>query len=137
MRKYMTTFIMILLCLCTLCVSTISVFAIDDAEIKQDGNRIRVSNGGSYKIDSEKEKDVSKINTLLNNYKETITFIGGLATMTMIVLFMKHFIKLAVLGTEHWAIKRNSIMALLWSGLAAALLGGATTVFAISYNLFK
>ena len=57
--------------------------------------------------------------------------------MTMVAIFMKHCIKLATLGTEHWALKRNSIVGLMWSGIAAALLGGSTIFFAITYNLFK
>ena len=67
MRKYMTTFIMILLCLCTLCVSTISVFAIDSPDISYSDNKIVVKNATDYKIDNAKARDVEKISTQLNN----------------------------------------------------------------------
>lgn len=121
-----------------ICFTPITSFAINDATINQTGNAITVENDGSrVNADNNRQQDVKAVTKLLENYKVSITFIGGLATMTMVLIFMKHFIKLGVLGTEHWALKRNSIMALLWSGLAAALLGAATTIFAISYNLFK
>lgn len=114
----------------------IHIFAIDNTNITVNNNSISISGNGSYTPDKGRQKDVEKMDSILEKYKEAITFVGGLATITMIVIFMKHCIKLGVLGTEHWALKRNSIMALLWYGLAAALLGGMTLVFAISYNLF-
>lgn len=111
--------------------------AINDATVTENGNSITVTGGEVTDIEENKKDAVNKITEKLESYKTTITFIGGIATMTMIVVFIRHFIKLGTLGTEHWALKRNSIMALLWSGLAAALLGASTTIFAISYNIFK
>ena len=118
----------------------ISAFAIDDTNVTLSGNSITVGNNfGENKedIDKGKKNDLKEVDNKLEKYKEAITFASGLATITMVLIFMRHCIKLGVLGTEHWALKRNSIMGLLWSGLAAALLGGMTLFFAISYNLFK
>ena len=118
----------------------ISVFAIDDTNVTLSGNSITVGNNfGENKEDMEKGKqnDLKEVDNKLGKYRDAIIFISGLATITMVLIFMRHCIKLGVLGTEHWALKRNSIMGLLWSGLAVALLGGMTLFFAISYNLFK
>ena len=118
----------------------ISAFAIDDTNVTLSGNSITVGNNfGENKedIDKGKKNDLKEVDNKLEKYKEAITFASGLATITMVLIFMRHCIKLGVLGTEHWALKRNSIMGLLWSGLAVALLGGMTLFFAISYNLFK
>ena len=128
------------MCMIILMVFVIPIqsFAINDTTVTNDGNALSVTKDNHLQtIDSNQEHDVQEITNLLEKYKVSITFLGGLATMTMVLIFMRHFIKLGVLGTEHWALKRNSIMSLLWSGLAAALLGAATTIFAISYNLFK
>lgn len=118
----------------------ISAFAIDDTNITLSGGGISVGNNfGENKDDMGKGKqnDLKEVDNKLGKYRDAIIFISGLATITMVLIFMRHCIKLGVLGTEHWALKRNSIMGLLWSGLAAALLGGMTLFFAISYNLFK
>jgi len=101
------------------------------------GNSILIKKNSKYDSDKEKNKDLSKIDEIFEKYKTAITVVGVLATITMVAIFMRHCIKLGVLGTEHWALKRNSIMSLLWSGLAAVLLGGSTLFFAIAYNLFK
>lgn len=122
---------------CILFLFPIYSYAISDTTIKESNGAISISNNERYHVDDGKEKDLKQVDSKLEKYKEAITFVGGLATITMVLIFMKHCIKLGVLGTEHWALKRNSIMALLWSGLAAALLGSSTLWFAIAYNLFK
>ena len=118
----------------------ISAFAIDDTNITLSGGAISVGNNfGENKDDMGKGKqnDLKEVDNKLGKYRDAIIFTSGLATITMVLIFMRHCIKLGVLGTEHWAIKRNSIMSLLWSGFAAALLGSMTTIFVITYKLFQ
>lgn len=98
---------------------------------------ITVGGGGDYNISDATADEKKEIDKKMTKFQSSILFVSGLATISMIAIFMKHCIKLGVLGTEHWVLKRNSIMALLWSGLAAALLSGMTLFFAISYNLFR
>ena len=139
MTKKITIFVILFLFLSLFC--QIQTFAISDpSDVKTSGNQIVVGENGEntrYDIDKDKDKDIDQFNKKLEDYNAVITFIGGIATMTMVAIFMKHCIKLATLGTEHWALKRNSIVGLMWSGIAAALLGGSTIFFAITYNLFK
>ena len=119
----------------------LNVFAIPDRTVENTGDKLRITSGkhgSSTKYDMNNEKkETDKMGKQIKKYQELAAFFGGLATITMVGIFMRHCIKLAVLGTEHWAIKRNSIMSLLWSGLAAALLGSMTTLFVITYRLFQ
>lgn len=134
MRKSLITLCAVFITLASFL--SINSSAIGQYNIKLNGNGIEVD---SYGYDEEKSQkdDLKVITSKIEEYKEVITFLGGLATITMVAIFIKHFIKLGVLGTEHWAVKRSSIMGLLWSGIAAILLGSSTLVFAISYNLFN
>lgn len=137
MNRKSKTIILFMTLLMLLC-SIIPVTAISTTiEPEMIGNSILIKKNSKYDSDKEKNKDLSKIDEIFEKYKTVITVVGVLATITMVAIFMRHCIKLGVLGTEHWALKRNSIMSLLWSGLAAVLLGGSTLFFAIAYNLFK
>lgn len=137
MNRKSKTIILFMTLLMLLC-SIIPVTAISTTiEPEMIGNSILIKKNSKYDSDKEKNKDLSKIDKIFEKYKTAITVVGVLATITMVAIFMRHCIKLGVLGTEHWALKRNSIMSLLWSGLAAVLLGGSTLFFAIAYNLFK
>jgi len=137
MNRKSKTIILFMTLLMLLC-SIIPVTAISTTiEPEMIGNSILIKKNSKYDSDKEKNKDLSKIDEIFEKYKTAITVVGVLATITMVAIFMRHCIKLGVLGTEHWALKRNSIMSLLWSGLAAVLLGGSTLFFAIAYNLFK
>lgn len=137
MNRKSKTIILFMTLLMLLC-SIIPVTAISTTiEPEMIGNSILIKKNSKYDSDKEKNKDLSKIDEIFEKYKTVITVVGVLATITMVAIFMRHCIKLGVLGTEHWALKRNSIMSLLWSGLAAVLLGGSTLFFAITYNLFK
>ena len=137
MNRKSKTIILFMTLLMLLC-SIIPVTAISTTiEPEMIGNSILIKKNSKYDSDKEKNKDLSKIDEIFEKYKTAITVVGVLATITMVAIFMRHCIKLGVLGTEHWALKRNSIMSLLWSGLSAVLLGGSTLFFAVAYNLFK
>ena len=141
MNKLMKTLLPITMIIFYLILFSISTFAITNPKISTDGNgagsQLRVEGNDKYDIDTGKSNDLKQVDDKLSTYATSITFVGGIATITMVIIFMKHCIRLGVLGTEHWALKRNSIMALLWTGLAAALLGSATLWFAIAYNIFN
>lgn len=72
-----------------------------------------------------------------NKYITVISFITAIATITMAGIFIKHIIHFASLGTEHWIVRRNAMIGLLWSGIATALLGSTTLILAIVYNAFQ
>lgn len=70
-------------------------------------------------------------------YITVLAFITAIAAITMLAIFIKHIIHLAALGTEHWIVRRNAMIGLLWSGIATALLGSATLIMALAYNAFQ
>ena len=48
-----------------------------------------------------------------------------------------HIIKFAATGTEHWIIRRNAMFGMLWSAIATALLGSATLIMGLAFNIFS
>ena len=143
MNKLMKILLPITMIIFYLILFSISTFAITNPNVSLNGNsdtgsgQLTVDGNDKYDIETGKANDLEQVDDKLSTYATSITFVGGIATITMVIIFMKHCIRLGVLGTEHWALKRNSIMALLWTGLAAALLGSATLWFAIAYNIFN
>lgn len=73
---------------------------------------------------------------IIESYKSFITFVGGLATMTFILIFIKHFVELGAKASNP-AERKQITSGLLWSGIAAGLLGSVTFVFAVMYGVFK
>lgn len=98
---------------------------------------VQISNGG-VTLEGEEginssEKGYKKI---IERYKEFITFAGGIATMSFLLIFMKHFIELGAKANNPME-RRQIASGLLWSGLAAALLGSITFVFSLAYSVFR
>lgn len=74
--------------------------------------------------------------TIIERYKGLVTFFGGLATITMVAIFIKHFIELGIKASNPMERKQLT-SGLVWSGLAAACLGSVTFLFSIVYGVFK
>ena len=72
-----------------------------------------------------------------DKYITVIAFISAIATITMMGVFIKHIVHFASLGAEHWIVRRNALIGLLWSGIAFTLLGSATLILGIVYNAFQ
>lgn len=118
----------------------LSVRAIDvkNIYITQSNGTLKVKNVES--VDSSKNtKDYQEtyMEDKYGKYITVIAFITAIATITMIGIFIKHVIHFASLGTEHWVVRRNSMIGLLWSAIATMLLGSATLILAIFYNAFQ
>lgn len=78
-----------------------------------------------------KEDAFATINT---KYKSFIVFFSGIATLTFVVIFIKHFIELGMKASSPKE-RKEITSGLLWSGLAAAGLGSVTFVVALLFNL--
>lgn len=74
--------------------------------------------------------------TIIERYKGLVTFFGGLAAITMVAIFIKHFIELGIKASNPMERKQLT-SGLVWSGLAAACLGSVTFLFSIVYGVFK
>lgn len=74
--------------------------------------------------------------TIIERYKGLVTFFGGLAAITMVAIFIKHFIELGIKASNPMERKQLT-SGLVWSGIAAACLGSVTFLFSIVYGVFK
>lgn len=89
--------------------------------------------GGAYRKDSD-QSDVW--NKIFVEYKGIIMGITGIGTMTMVVFFILNFIKLAK-SADNPSEKSRALNGLLWTGIAAAGLGGVTIFVGVAQNLLK
>lgn len=74
--------------------------------------------------------------TIIERYKGLVTFFGGLAAITMVAIFIKHFIELGIKASNPMERKQLT-SGLVWSGIAAACLGSVTFLFSVVYGVFK
>lgn len=110
--------------------SVISIDTFATVNVTISGGKVSLSNDSGI---TSKEAGFEKV---IENYKELITFFGGIATMSFVVIFMKHFVELGAKANNPME-RRQIASGLLWAGLAAALLGSVTFVFAMAYNVFR
>lgn len=110
--------------------SVISINTFATVNVTISGGKVSLSNDSGI---TSKEAGFEKV---IENYKELITFFGGIATMSFVVIFMKHFVELGAKANNPME-RRQIASGLLWVGLAAALLGSVTFVFAMAYNVFR
>lgn len=83
------------------------------------------------------EQQNKEMENRYNKYITVIGFVTAIATITMLGVFIKHVVHFASLGAEHWIVRRNAMIGLLWSGIAFALLGSATLILGLVYNAFS
>ena len=75
-------------------------------------------------------------NKIFGEYKGIIVGITGIGTLTMVALFIFNVMKLGQSAGNPQA-RRADLTGLLWTGLAAAGLGGVTIFVGFSQNLLK
>lgn len=98
--------------------------------------KVSVSNGKVTLEDGKVSDSTSAKSTVISKYKGLATFFGGLATITMVLIFIKHFIELGFKSNNPME-RRQITSGLIWSGLAAACLGSITFVMSVMFGLFK
>lgn len=89
---------------------------------------------GSAYMDNEGQTGVW--NKIFTEYKGVIVGITGIGTLTMVCLFIFNFMKLGQSAGNPQA-RSAALTGLLWTGLAAAGLGGVTIFVGFSSNLLK
>lgn len=70
---------------------------------------------------------------ILTKYRGFIVGISGIAAVTMVGVFIFHFIKLASSATNPSA-RSQALTGLMWSGIAAAGLGGVSLIVGLFYR---
>lgn len=129
MRTLQKAIIIFLMSILMISCTAMQSHAIVNVEIS--GGKVTLKDSGTG-VTSRK----SGFSKVIERYKELITFIGGLATMTFILIFIKHFIELGAKANNPME-RRQIAGGLLWAGLAAAGLGSITFIFSVMYNVFK
>lgn len=79
---------------------------------------------------------VKPLNEFLVRYKGFIMGVLGIAFLTMIIIFMVHFSRLA--ATAGLPVERKKVISgIIYSAIASAVLGSLTVFFALIYSSLK
>lgn len=92
-----------------------------------------VNGGGGFDTDEDSGQSIT---TIITKYKTIATAIMGILTITMLIFMLIQFTKLGAAGDNEMQRKR-AIMGILTTGIATALLGGATVVVGFFWNAVK
>lgn len=106
------------------------VYANDNGEIPEitvDGGKVSF---GSSALDGGSE---NAWNTLLTKYRGIIVGVAGFGLATMVLVFIINVMRLAGSSGNPQA-RSNAMVALLFSGVSAALLGAVTLIVGIFYK---
>lgn len=91
----------------------------------------KVTAGGSLKKDANGMSGAW--NSFIEKYRFWISGFSGIAAITMILFFIVNFMKLGASSGNPQG-RSNALQGLVWTGLAAAGLGGVSIVVAFFYN---
>lgn len=91
----------------------------------------KITTGGALKKDPKGM--AGAWNTFIDKYRFWISGFSGIAAVTMILFFILNFMKLGASSGNPQG-RSNAIQGLVWTGLAAAGLGGVSIVVAFFYN---
>ena len=98
------------------------------------GPDLQVNNDGTVVSASNSTADT--FGKIMEKYKGVITFVGGIATVTMVAIFILNFMKLGSTSTNPTE-RQKVLTGLIWSGIAAALLGSVTLIVGVFYGMLK
>ena len=98
-------------------------------------SQMAIANNGQVNKTAAKDSD-SAFGRILDKYKGVITFVSGIGAITMIGIFIFHFIKLGSTAANP-AERSKCTTALIWSGLAAAGLGAVALIVGVFYGMLS
>ncbi len=132
---FMTRKIAVLLVVAMVLALALSMFGSINAHagIFEDGY-LNISNDGS--VQAESDSTEKTFGTIMEKYKNVITFVSGIATVTMVAIFILNFMKLGSTATNPTE-RQKVLTGLIWSGIAAALLGSVTLIVGVFYGMLK
>ena len=94
---------------------------------------VQMGENGQLVIDGISSDDTSSWNQLFSRFKGIIVGLTGVGTLVMIVLFIIQFMKLGSSAGNPQA-RSQALTGVLWTGVAAALLGSVTIIVGFFYN---
>lgn len=78
---------------------------------------------------------ISGLNGILTRYKGLIVGIFGIATLSLVGLFIYYFVKLGSSGNNPEK-RKDAITDILKCGIATAIMGSITLIFSLAYFTF-
>lgn len=93
---------------------------------------LQINGDGSVKTNTDGSKNA--FSKIINKYKGVITFVSGIGAITMIGIFIFHFMKLGSTAANP-SERAKVTTGLIWSGLAAAGLGSVSLIVGVFYGL--
>lgn len=128
-NKYFTTFIVLLILF-----FSISTSFADDLPSSM---HINMGEDGLIRLTREDSNQGSKAwAVIILRYRKFIVGVAGLGAVTMVALFIKHFVVLGTVAGNPQA-REEALKGLLYTGLATALLGSVSIIMSLFYNVFK
>lgn len=107
-----------------------------DYYVTEVNNEIVIYIDESNNITEDQNYWKDKLDLLMEQYGRTITFITGVLTITLVIVFIWLCVKSAFLSSEHWIMKRQTMMHLLWIGIGTAMMGSTTLILILFQNAF-
>ena len=101
----------------------------DDFNVSWDNSSNSANIKGTNSMDDSFDKIIEK-------YKTVITFVSAIGAVTMVAIFILNFMKLGTTSGNPTE-RSKCVMALIWSGLAAAGLGSVALIVGIFYGMLK
>lgn len=101
----------------------------EDFNVKWDNTTNAVSITATEDMNDSFDKIITK-------YKTVITFVSAVGAVTMVAIFILNFMKLGTTSGNPTE-RSKCVMALIWSGLAAAGLGSVALIVGIFYGMLK
>ena len=108
--------------------------SLDDLGVNYSSDGIVYGNNSAFTKEGNSQDDAW--NKIFTKYKGVIMGVSGIATLTMVVLFIINFIKLGQAAGNPQA-RSQALSGLLWTGIAAAGAGGVTLFVGIFSNMLK
>ena len=142
MKRMMIIFIVVLFCF--LFVDNVFASDMDNVHgfggfhigIDANGDLTVYLNGQGSTMKTDRNDYKAYFDNLFVQYGKTITWITGVATITLVAVFIFLCVKSAFVASEHWILKRQTMMAMLWVGIGTALMGSTTLILLIFQNVF-
>ena len=95
-----------------------------------------VNDDGSIKLADKDADDAKTLGGIVTTYRTIASAITGILAVTMFIFMLVQFSKLGAAGDNEQARKR-AIAGILTTGIATALLGGATIVIGFLWNILS
>ena len=101
-----------------------------DGKITIDNGKVTLS--GPIGINNQQDA----MGKVISKYKDIITFISGLLTITSVGIFIMYFLRLGKIS-DNPRERKETITGLVVAGFSASLLGSVTMLVGLFYGLLK